>query len=44
MEGKGATSYGLMGTGLLSTLHFLASMSRSLGIAIMAEKQKVLFC
>jgi hypothetical protein len=32
-----------MGLGLLSTLHFLASMLRSLGVAIMAEKQKVIF-
>jgi hypothetical protein len=37
------TSYGLMGPGLLFMLHFLASMLRSLGVAIMAEKQKVIF-
>jgi hypothetical protein len=42
-ERQGATSYGLMGPGFLSTLHFLASMSRSLGVAIMAEKQKIIF-
>jgi hypothetical protein len=30
-----------MGPGLLSTLHFLASMLRSLGVV--AEKQKVIF-
>jgi hypothetical protein len=40
---QGATSYGLMGPGPLSTLHFLASMLRSLGVAIMAEKQKAIF-
>jgi hypothetical protein len=39
----GATSYGLMGPGPLSTLHFLALMLRSLGVAVMAEKQKVIF-
>jgi hypothetical protein len=38
-----ATSYGLMGPGLLSTLHFLACMLRSPGVAIMAEKQKIIF-
>jgi hypothetical protein len=27
----------------LSTLHFLASMLRSLGVAMMAEKQKIIF-
>jgi hypothetical protein len=32
-----------MGPGLLSTLYFLASMLRSLGVAIMPEKQKVIF-
>jgi hypothetical protein len=32
-----------MGPNLLSTLNFLASMLRSLRIAIMAEKQKVIF-
>jgi hypothetical protein len=32
-----------MGPGLLSMLHFLASMLRSLGLAIMAEKQKIIF-
>jgi hypothetical protein len=32
-----------MGPGLLSTLHFLASMLRSLMVAIMAEKQKIIF-
>jgi hypothetical protein len=32
-----------MGLSLLSMLHFLASMLRSLGVAIMAEKQKVIF-
>jgi hypothetical protein len=31
-----------MGPGLLSTLHFLALL-RSLGVAIMAEIQKVIF-
>jgi hypothetical protein len=40
---RGATPYGLMGPGLLSTLHFLALMLRSLMIAIMAEKQKIIF-
>jgi hypothetical protein len=40
---QGATSYGLMGPGLLSTLHFLASMLRSLMVAIMAKKQKIIF-
>jgi hypothetical protein len=38
-----ATSYGLMGPGLLSMHHFLASMLRSLRKTIMAEKQKVIF-
>jgi hypothetical protein len=32
-----------MGPGPLSTLHFLASMLRSLMLAIMAEKQKIIF-
>jgi hypothetical protein len=32
-----------MGSGLLSTLHFLASMLRSLMVAIMQKKQKVIF-
>jgi hypothetical protein len=40
---QGATSYGLMGPGPLSTLHFLASMLRSLVVAIMAEKLKIIF-
>jgi hypothetical protein len=40
---QGATSYGLMGPGPLSTLYFLALMLRSLVVAIMAEKQKVIF-
>jgi hypothetical protein len=31
-----------MGPGLLSMLHFLASMLRNLRVAIMAEKQKVI--
>jgi hypothetical protein len=34
----------IMGPGLLSRLHFLTSMLKSLGVAIMAEKQKVTFC
>jgi hypothetical protein len=38
-----ATSYGLMGPGTLSTLQFLALMLRSLGVAMMAEKQKIIF-
>jgi hypothetical protein len=41
---RGATSYGLMGPGLLSMVHFLTSMLRSLEVAIMAEKQKVILC
>jgi hypothetical protein len=40
---QGATSYGLMGPGPLSMLHFLTSMLRSLGVAMMAEKQKITF-
>jgi hypothetical protein len=40
---RDATSYGLMGPGLLSMLYFLASMLRSLRVAIMAEKQTVIF-
>jgi hypothetical protein len=32
-----------MGPGSLSMLHFLASMLRSLVVAIMAEKQKIIF-
>jgi hypothetical protein len=40
---RGATSYGLMGPRHLSLLHFLASMLRSLRVAIVAEKQKVIF-
>jgi hypothetical protein len=40
---RGATSYGLLGPGLLYTLHFLASTLRSLMVAIMAEKQKIIF-
>jgi hypothetical protein len=32
-----------MGPGLLSTLHFLASMLRRFSVAIMAEKRKVIF-
>jgi hypothetical protein len=43
MEGEVAISYGLMGPGLLSMLYFLASMLRSLGVAIIAEKPKVIF-
>jgi hypothetical protein len=43
MEGEGAASYGLMGPGLLSLLHFLALMLRSLMVTIMAEKQKIIF-
>jgi hypothetical protein len=39
----GATPYGLMDPGPLSMLHFLASMLRSLRVAIMAEKQKIIF-
>jgi hypothetical protein len=39
----GATPYGLIGPGPLSMLHFLESMLRSLVVAIMAEKQKVIF-
>jgi hypothetical protein len=35
---QGATSYGLMGPSLLSTLHFLALILRSLGVTVMAEK------
>jgi hypothetical protein len=37
---QGAPFYGLMGPGLLSMLQFLASMLRSLVVAIMAEKTK----
>jgi hypothetical protein len=40
---QGATTYGLMGPGPLSTLHFLALMLKSLMVAIMAEKQKIIF-
>jgi hypothetical protein len=40
---RGATSYGLTCPGLLSMLHFLASMLRILGVAMMAEKQKAIF-
>jgi hypothetical protein len=40
---QGATFYGLMGPGLLSTLHFLASMLRRLMVGIIAEKQKITF-
>jgi hypothetical protein len=39
---QGATSYGLVGPSLLSMLHFLASMLKSLGVDKMAEKQKVI--
>jgi hypothetical protein len=39
----GATSYGLMGPVTLSMLHFLALMLKSLLVAIMAEKQKIIF-
>jgi hypothetical protein len=38
---QGATTYGLMGPDLLFMLHFLALMLRSIMIAIMAEKQKI---
>jgi hypothetical protein len=34
---------GLMSPGLLSTLHFFALLLRSLMVAIMAEKQKIIF-
>jgi hypothetical protein len=40
---RSATSYGLMGPSLLSMLHFLASMLRSLGVVIMTEKAKPQF-
>jgi hypothetical protein len=37
---QGATSYGFMGPSPLSMLHFLASMLRSLRVAIMVKKQR----
>jgi hypothetical protein len=40
MEGEVPPQYGLMGPGPLSMLQFLASMLRSLVVAIMAEKTK----